>query len=141
MSGAHPAVTSKGTLAYTVFQQGSGLVNAHDAVYGSATNCANQGLNVAADLAGTQHFGGRANRDSNGNYYIMSDQKTTTGRGGGLIGAFLGVVKDVLSIIPLVGDGLLWKGSYRPGSRYEWSNGYTWRNGYTWSNDYTGSNG
>src|SRR5256885_10119161 len=78
MSGAHPAVNSKGTLAYTVFQQGSGLVNAHDAAYGTASNCANQGLNVAADLAGTQHFGGRANRDSNGNYYIMSDRQTTT---------------------------------------------------------------
>ncbi len=31
MSGAHPAVNSNGTLAYTVFQQGAGLVNAHDA--------------------------------------------------------------------------------------------------------------
>src|SRR5438309_4334065 len=87
MSGAHPAVNSKGNLAYTVLQQGSGLVNAHDAVYASATNCANQGLNEAADLAGSQHFAGRANRDSNGNYYIMSEQKTATRSGGGLIGA------------------------------------------------------
>src|SRR6266850_5466396 len=112
MSGAHPAVTSKGVLAYTVFQQGSGLVDAHDAVYGNATNCANQGLNVALDLAGLQHYGGRANRDANGNYYIMSDQKTTTcsssggGLLGGLVGGLLCVVKDVLSIIPLLGDGL-----------------------------------
>src|SRR5437868_14075702 len=117
MSGAHPAVNSKGTLAYTVFQQGAGLVNAHDAVYGTATNCANQGLNVAADLAGTQHFGGRANRDANGNYYIMSDkQSTTCWVGGGLLGGVIGglgcVVKDVLSIVPLLLDGLLCNGSF-----------------------------
>ena len=61
MSGAHPAVNANGKLAYTVFQQGAGLVNAHDAVYSTASGCANQGLNVALDLAGLQHYGGRAN--------------------------------------------------------------------------------
>src|SRR5690606_15574296 len=69
MDGARPAVKADGTLAYSVFQQGSGLVNAHDAIYSTASNCANQGLNVVADLAGLQHYGGRANRDENGNYY------------------------------------------------------------------------
>ncbi len=72
MDGARPAVRADGTLAYSVFQQGSGLVNAQDAIYSTASNCANQGLNVAADLAGLQHYGGRANRDANGNYYIMA---------------------------------------------------------------------
>src|SRR5256886_918704 len=95
MSGAHPAVNSKGNLAYTVFQQGSGLVNAHDAVYGSATNCANQGLNVAADLAGTQHFGGRGDRGSNRKYYITAHQKTTTCSGGG---GLLGLVGGLLCV-------------------------------------------
>src|SRR2546421_6355825 len=152
MSCAHPALNSKGTLAYTVVQQGSGLVNAHDAAYGTASNCANQGLNVALDLAGTQHFGGRANRDSNGNYYIMSDQRTTTCSGGGgllggLVGGLLCVVKDVLSIVPLLLDGLFWNGSYTSGSGYTWRNGYTWSNGYTsskgytWTDGYTWSNG
>jgi Subtilase family len=63
MSGAHPAVNADGTLAYTVFQQGAGLVNAHDATYSTASGCANQGLNVLLDLAGMQHYGGRANQD------------------------------------------------------------------------------
>jgi serine protease AprX len=72
MDGARPAIRTDGMLAYTVFQQGSGLVNAQDAIYSTATNCANQGLNVAADLAGIQHFGGRANQDANGNFYIMA---------------------------------------------------------------------
>src|SRR5437016_14433085 len=99
MSGAHPAVNSKGTLAYTVFQQRAGLANAHDAVYGTATNCANQGLNVASDLAGTQHFGGRANRDSNATHYVTSDPQTTTCSSGGAplgsgIGGFVRLVQD-----------------------------------------------
>src|SRR5437879_10007165 len=120
MSCADPSLNSKVNLAYTVFQQGSGLVNAHDSVYGSATNCAHQGLNVAADLAGTQHFGGRANRDSKGNYYIMQDKQTTTcSSGGGLLGSLLGgllcIVKDVLELIPLLLDGLFWNGPYTSG--------------------------
>ena len=72
MSGARPAVNANGSLAYTVFQQGAGLVNAHDSVYSTASGCANQGLNIRLDLAGLQHYGGRANEDSNGNFYIMS---------------------------------------------------------------------
>src|ERR1700727_3365516 len=71
MSGAHPAVNSAGNLAYTVFQQGAGLVDAHDAAYSNASGCANQGLNVLLDAAGLQHYGGRANEDANGNFYIM----------------------------------------------------------------------
>src|SRR5208282_3401682 len=72
LSSAAPAVTSSGALAYTVFQQGAGLINAVRAVNSTATGCANQGLNVAADLAGTQHFGGPANEDADGNFYIMN---------------------------------------------------------------------
>ncbi len=72
MSGAHPAVNSSGNLAYSVFQQGAGLVDAHDAAYSNASGCANQGVNVLLDLLGLQHYGGRANEDSNGNFYIMA---------------------------------------------------------------------
>ena len=80
MSGAHPAVNANGTLAYSVFQQGAGLVNAHDATYSTASGCANQGLNVALDLAGFQHYGGRANQDpSTGNYYIMATSSGSSG--------------------------------------------------------------
>jgi len=68
MSGAHPAVNSAGNLAYTIFQQGAGLVDAHNAAYSNASGCANQGINVLLDLAGLQHYGGRANEDANGNF-------------------------------------------------------------------------
>lgn len=148
MDGARPAVRSNGQLAYTVFQQGAGLVNAEDAIYSNASNCANQGLNVALDLADLQHYGGRANRDENGNYYIMEVEDDP-----GLLGSLL----NPLSGLPLLGrlivglastlDGLLWDGSPPTdedvtwSGGYIWSNGYTWSNGYIWSNGYTWSNG
>jgi subtilisin family serine protease len=70
MASARPAVKSDGTLAYSVFQQGAGVVNAYDAVYATDLTCANRGLDVDADLADTAHFRGRANGDENGNYYV-----------------------------------------------------------------------
>ena len=73
LASAAPAVTSSGTLAYSVFQQGAGLINA---VRGGEQlrrpAAPTQGLNIAADLAGTEHFGGPANQDANGNYYVMN---------------------------------------------------------------------
>ena len=70
MANARPAVDSNGNLAYTVFQQGAGIVNAYDAAYPSRTGYANHGLDIDADLNGTAHFQGRANQDAEGNYYI-----------------------------------------------------------------------
>lgn len=60
----------------------AGLVDAHDAVYGTASGCANAGLNVALDVAGLKHFGGRANRDANGKFYIMATSNGSTGTPG-----------------------------------------------------------
>ena len=141
MDGARPAVRPDGTLAYSVFQQGAGLVNAQDAIYSTATNCANQGLNVAADLSGIQHYGGRANRDENGNYYIMAVENEP-----GLLTQLL----SPLGSLPLLGqllvglavtlDGLLWDGSPPTSDDVTWSSGFTWSNGYTWSNGFTWSN-
>jgi serine protease AprX len=98
MASAQPAVNPDGTLAYSVFQQGAGLVNAYAAVYGSnAQGCANQGLNIAADLAGIAHFGGPANYDpATGTYYVTAAQKGTL-----LWGA------------PQPGNGLAWNGSFQ----------------------------
>ena len=137
MSGARPAVNSNGNLAYTVFQQGAGLVDAHSSAYSTASNCANQGLNVLSDIAGLQHYGGRANEDSNGNFYIMAQApapSTTQSLLGG-VGGLLGSLGTAVAPIPLVGpllqgvlmlgDGLLWNGSYSSASGYTWSSGYT----------------
>jgi serine protease AprX len=114
MAASRPAVTSTGALAYTVFQQGAGLINAVAAVNSAATGCANVGLDINADLAGTAHFGGPANRDASGNYYLMDFNGSTA--------------KAALS-----GDGFSWSGAYAMGQGYAWSQGYMWSKGFVWS--------
>ncbi|WP_166425985.1 S8 family peptidase [Paraglaciecola sp. 20A4] len=59
-----------GKLAYSPFQQGSGSVNAVKAVESNEAGCANNGMDIAADLSGEQHYMGAARKDENGNYYI-----------------------------------------------------------------------
>ncbi len=70
MDSAHAAMTSGGQLAYSVFQQGSGVVNAKDALQSTATGCANQALNIEQDLSGEKHFYGPANINDEGNFYV-----------------------------------------------------------------------
>lgn len=125
MAGATPAVTSAGKLAYSVFQQGAGLVNALNATTTSATGCANQGLNIAADLAGTTHFGGPANRVSSGIWYVMNmksgspyAQDTSDGN------TWSGLLSSNVSA---------WSGSYVWSEAFAWSNAYTWASSAPWS--------
>jgi serine protease AprX len=70
MDSAHTAFDNNGELAYSVFQQGSGVVNVADALASKASACANQALDIAQDIAGNEHFSGPANIDSDGNFYI-----------------------------------------------------------------------
>ncbi len=83
MSGTSTHHRARGRLAREARVQcistGRGLINAVSAVNSSATGCANVGLDIAADLAGTQHFGGPANQDANGNYYVMNMAGSTWG--------------------------------------------------------------
>jgi len=109
ISSAHPAVDSSSNLAYSVFQQGAGEIDAYAAVLNQKADCANSGLDIAADLAGTRHFAGPANRDANGNYYVMSMSPAEPP------GA------------PAKEDGYTWS------TGYVWSKGYTWSTGYVWS--------
>jgi serine protease AprX len=118
---ARPAVKENRKLAYSVFQQGAGLINAASAVGTRASdNCANTGLDINADLAGTRHFGGPANRDANGNFYIMEM--------GGQWGAASG------------NDGEYWDRGYSD-EGYKWSAGYNWSEGYAWGRGYPWTKG
>jgi serine protease AprX len=110
---ARPAATPGGNRAYSVFQQGSGLIDAVAAVNSVETGCANRGMNIGQDIAGTTHYGGPANRDGNGTYYLMG----------------------------MSGSGYTWNGVYTKGSGYIWGDGYTWNDGYTWSDGYTWNDG
>ncbi len=72
MTSARPAQDENGDLAYSIFQQGAGAVNAYGAVYSTATGCANGGVNLYNDLNDIEHYGGYANYDeTTGEYYLM----------------------------------------------------------------------
>jgi serine protease AprX len=70
MDSAHAAFDNNGELAYSVFQQGSGVVNVADALASNASACANQALDIAQDIAGNEHFFGPANINEDGNFYV-----------------------------------------------------------------------
>ena len=82
LSTSKAAFSDENTFAYSVFQQGAGLVNAQDAINSSKTKCANQSLDIELDLADVQHFGGPAEKDENGNFYIKSPDGTVSNDGG-----------------------------------------------------------
>jgi serine protease AprX len=117
MASAQPAVNPSNHLAYSIFQQGAGMINVLGATSTSAMNCANQGLNIAADLAGTMHFGGAANETASGSFYLMNMQNSTP-----------------FAADP--SDGYSWSGA-APGTQgYTWSDAYLWTKGTTWSQAY-----
>ena len=83
MASAASLTNSSGNAAYSIFQQGIGVVNAYDAVYSQAANCANQGLNIANDIAGTAHYAGPAQQDATtGQFYVVDPAGTKIGSDG-----------------------------------------------------------
>jgi len=70
MDSAHAAFNDNGELAYSVFQQGSGLINVADALTSTASACANQALDIAQDISGNEHYFGPANINDDGNFYV-----------------------------------------------------------------------
>ncbi len=119
IASASAATKVNGTAAYSVFQQGSGRVNALAAVSSQAANCANQGLNIAADIAGTHHYGGPARQNpTTGQFYVVDSNGNTLGNA-----------------------GYLWNQSYAAAQGYLWNNGYLWNEGYLWNSGYLWNNG
>jgi len=99
--------------------------------HSSAQGCANNGLDIAADLAGTKHFGGPRIR--------TTTATTTSWKSGSEWGDTLGSGRLYLVAGLSVGPGFrVERGVYlEPG--YTWSRGYTLEPGYTWSRGYTGA--
>ena len=68
-----PALYPDGAPVFSLWQQGAGRVDASGAVYGDYQGAANQGLDVAADLAGTQHYAGYTRWDEGTQqFYLVS---------------------------------------------------------------------
>jgi serine protease AprX len=110
MASGKPAVDSKGALAYSVLQQGTGVVDAKSAVYGTQNNCANVGLNINNDLAGTAHYKGAVRQLADGTFQVTSPSGT------------------------LSGNGFIWGSAYLWGQGYVWPSGFIWPLGYIWTN-------
>ncbi len=106
------AATAGSDAHYSVFQQGAGLVNARDAVYSTASGCANLGLDLAADLAGEKHFAGPVEEDEQGNFVIRDENGELT---------------------ELNGDAFIWSRSYIWSRAYVWSQAFIWSRSYIWS--------
>jgi serine protease AprX len=117
IASARPAVDSRGKLAYSVLQQGTGMVDADRALTGTVNNCANQGLNIHADLAGTAHYMGSVRQRPDGSFTVSTPSGTLTDQ------------------------GFVWDQGYLWSSGYLWSNGYLWPAGYLWANGYLWSAG
>lgn len=80
-ASAKQSYNSSGLPLYGPFEQGAGMVNAYDAVMSTARGCANNGLDIDADLAGEQHFMGPAKVNENGDYYLLSSDGTVLQEG------------------------------------------------------------
>jgi subtilisin family serine protease len=126
-STARAAISPSTLKAYSVFQQGTGLISVPAAVASTNAGCANVGLNVSADIEGTQHFGGRARQQTEGAFVIDGLVIDGSAWGGQLQqggGVFLqgDPWTDVLQ--GLQGDP--WTDTFM------WPGGYPWEN-HTWS--------
>lgn len=127
LSTAKAAVTDDGQLAYSVFQQGAGLVDAMDALNSSAVGCGNAGLDIAADIAGVHHYNGPAQRyENNGDFYIP-DQQGLEWNGLQSDGHLWGNVR-------FVSDGHLWGNVRFNSDGHLWGNVRFISDGHLWGN-------
>ncbi len=113
MQTARPQFSeATGKAAYSIWQQGAGRVWAADAVYADVTGSANQGMDIAADLAGTIHYQGMTTFDAETGEFK-------------LIGAGFQSWADGYTT---------WSGGYQ-----SWADGYqSWADGATnWSSGFT----
>ena len=94
MMSSNVALNAKGTPMYSVFQQGSGRVDAYAAAHGTVVGCANRGLDVTLDLQGV-HYAGPARMDGSGNFYLAG----------------------------AAGQGTTWTGTYNAAAAVVWTTG------------------
>jgi serine protease AprX len=119
MDNAKLATDSSGQLAYSVFQQGAGVVNVSDTLTSAAMGCANTSMDIAKDLDGTQHYHGPANVDEDGNFFIE-----------GLDNRYLWNISDNLDS----DGGLIWNNNLASDGGLIWNNSLGTDGGLIWNN-------
>ncbi|MCZ6912150.1 MAG: S8 family serine peptidase, partial [Proteobacteria bacterium] len=116
MASARRALRDDGTPAYSLFQQGAGLVDAVAAVKESVVDCANRGLNIKDDLAGDKHYAGPSGVDEKGTYYLV-DRKGKRLSGPGFEWT----------------QGSLWRNGTLWPEGSLWNDGALWNQGVAWN--------
>ena len=142
MASARAALRDDGSHAYSVFQQGAGMVDAIAAINESSVDCANRGMSIWLDLWRVRHYAGPAGVDANGAYYLIDEQGTrltgnafewnqgTLWRGGAL-----------WPESRVEGTGALWPESLVKGEGAPWNTGVGWKNTSSLNPDSLLSNG
>jgi serine protease AprX len=133
MATARAALDGSGESAYSVLQQGAGLLDVRAAAYSVSTNCANVGLDIAADLANRSHFAGPVRQDEDGTPYLVDEQGQRIDGSGYLWSRQSADNQGYLwSRTSILQQGYLWSGS----TIFE--QGYLWSRGYLWSSSVSG---
>jgi serine protease AprX len=120
LASARPAATANDTdvPAFSPWQQGAGRVDAFAAVFDDYAGTANLGLDIDADLAGTQHYVGYTRWDAEAEQFYLEGAEGYTW-----------------------GGGFAWSESYLWGGGFAWSEAYAWNGGFAWSEAYTWGDG
>jgi len=116
MAGAKSAINSLNQSAYSVFQQGAGLVDVQASLNSTTTGCANIGLDIAQDIAGTTHFRGPAKVDKNGDFYVE-----------GVAGNTWDIPQSMVST-----ESDRWRSSIKNDSDYTWQSTFDTSSGNLW---------
>jgi subtilisin family serine protease len=139
MGTAFPWVNLQTTEAlYSMWQQGTGRVNAPDAVMADIAGTANAGLDIQADLAGTQHFEGYSYFDeTTGMFSLRGGYGSWAGGYGSWAGGYGSWAGGYGSWAGGYGS---WAGGYGSwaGGYGSWAGGYgSWAGGYgSWAGGY-----
>jgi hypothetical protein len=123
MVTARPAIAADGSSLFNLFRQGAGLINVWDALEVEINDCANTGMDIAADLSGDKHFAGSARQDEDGNYYIE------------------GLDGFIWSDDSLYSEGFIWSDDSLFSEGFIWSDKSFWSEGFIWSDGTVASGG
>jgi len=137
ITSARPAVNSAGNLAYSVFQQGAGVVNAADALQ-NHEQCSTTSMDISKDLANEQHYFGPAYLNEDGNFSIKdTDNNYSWDMNNNMISGDGFIWRTNVDI-----DGFIWRTSFDTDADLLWrtnfeTDGFIWRtnvetDGFIW---------
>ncbi|WP_281561234.1 S8 family serine peptidase [Thalassomonas sp. RHCl1] len=133
MTSAQMAIAADGKAAYSPFTQGAGKVNAWGAVQSTASGCANNGLDIAADLDGNQHFQGPARVDEHDNFYLLDADGNIWNEGSMWNEGSFWNEGTVWNEGSLWNEGSVWNEGSLWNEGSVWNEGGIWNEGSVWN--------